>query len=189
MKSNVTKVKVALAAVVWAAILLAASAPFTSIPARAQAGGNAPLTQAVLSAGPISLSSGESALIGLLLPAVQNGLLLPAIQKLQRGAHLVLFNGDGKVLVDVPVAMGDGSVRPAFFTVTFTTATSFTGGIFKIVGPDLKEVSLNGDGKISVVFMPAMQGGNLILPVSSSVQILNSDGNRGQVIGFCDGSV
>ncbi len=174
MANTFARVRATLFAIGWAALVLVASAPCTTTAARAQAGANAPSTQAVLSAGPILLNDGESALIGLLLPAVQ---------KLQRDAHLVLFNGDGKVLADVPVAMGDGSVKPASFRVTFTR------GVFRIVGPDLKEMSVSGDGNLSAVLLPAVQRGALVLPVSSSVQILDRDGLRGQIVGFCDGSV
>lgn len=139
----------------------------------------------VLSAGPIQMASGERALIGLLLPAVQ----LPAVQRRAVPYRILLLKSDGSTLAQIAVpfapagatrqtalyevAFGDGSVR---VTNRATGEAVFTGDL--------------ADGTIIVVCLPAVQSNGLVVPATGgTVQLFDPAGARGQIVGFCDGSV
>src|SRR5689334_22370912 len=84
---------------------------YTAIPSRRAVAQTAPGPRILKSGGPIELASGERALIGMLLPAVQ---------KVKTPFRLILWNSAGKAFLELPLRPTvDGSVSPAFFDVLF----------------------------------------------------------------------
>lgn len=138
-----------------------------------------------LTAGPIQLSNGEHALIGLLLPAVQ----LPAVQRGQAPFRVDLVRSDGSLLTElaVPRAPAGATRQTAFYDV------SFADGSVRVLDRATGSVVFAGDlsdGMIIVVCLPAVQfPGNMIAPTAGSVQLMDPAGGRGQIVGMCDGSV
>jgi hypothetical protein len=178
MENAVRKLRLVLVMLVLAVIAVLAYSAFPSPPAHAQAGDNQ--TQILKSAGPIQINNnGEAILIGLLLPAVQ---------RVELPYHLQLFNSAGRRLVDIPVAaLGDGSVRTAFFDVFFTNGSILV--MDHATGKVLAEEQ-RSDGIFSAVLLPAVQrGGHRVGAISASIQILDANKQRGAIVGMCDGSV
>ncbi len=174
MRDSVKRIKLALLGAILAAITAVEYSAFTSAPAKAQ--GNSRITRHIMSSGPISLNQGESALIGLLLPAVQ---------RVETPGRLELVDSAGKVFLSVTVATGDGSVRTAFFHATFADGSV---RVFNSTGEEIGKSS-SKDGILIGLLLPAVQkDGAVVAPIAASVQLI-SDGVRGQCIAFCDGSV
>lgn len=162
--------------VVCAVALLAIVGNTTFRAATAKAQSGAKQVQVFQSAGPISLSNGESALIGLLLPAVQRKNVLPY--------RLQLFDGSGTVIADVKIPVGGRKV--VMFDVFFGD------GSVRVVDKASGEVVTSGksDGILIGLLLPAVEpNGDTIGAMSASIQLYNGDGNRGQVVQMGDASV
>jgi hypothetical protein len=164
-----------------AALAALAYSAFTSAPVKAQETGTGIPIAHIKSAGPISLHDGESALIGLLLPAVQ---------RTGEPYRLRLFDGDGSTLITIPVN-GERSDSAPVITAYFDVF--FADGSVRVVdhatGKVLLEPHASG-GSFSAVLLPAVQrNGQQHSAISASVQIFNADHMRGEIVGMCDGSV
>lgn len=171
-----TRFRMVMAICAVAVVAVCTSFVMPSTKAHAQTGGG---VLSFKSAGPIQLNHDESALIGLLLPAVQ---------RTGKPFHLELFDSMGKLMVDIPVmSMGEGSVQSAFFDVTFME------GNLKVMEHSTGKMLVNlshSDGMLIALLLPAVQPtGRSMGPLSASIQIFDSMKQRGQVIQLCDGSV
>jgi hypothetical protein len=176
MVGIVKQFKMALVTITAGVILAGAYSAFTSTSARAQNNG-VPAATHFKSMGPIKLNGNETALIGVLLPAVQS---------VAQEARLELFDSAGKMLVDTQVAFGDGSVHSTFYNIEMSNGAV---RILDNAGNNLVTVR-NSDGIVTGVLLPAVQrGGQPVEPLAASVQIIGADGTRGQYAAFCDGSV
>ena len=166
--------KVAIATIGLGAVIAGAYSVFTTSSARAQTTG--PTVTYFKSMGPLKLNPNESALIGLLLPAVRGTYQDPRFE---------LFNSAGKLLADVPVAMSSENARGAFFHIYMAD------GSVRLVDSTGKLLMSSPvtDGIVTGLLLPAVrQGGVVVNPLAASVELLNSDGMRMQYSAFTDGS-
>ena len=108
MTTIVKRFKLAVATIGLGAIVTGSYSVLTAASARAQTTGSS-ITN-FKSMGPVKLNPNESALIGLLFPAVRGA---------YQDAQFELFDSSGKMLAEVPMAMGDGSVRGAQYHIAY----------------------------------------------------------------------
>lgn len=176
MTNFVKQLKMALAASAIGAIVVGSYTGLTAISARAQSSGGPSLTH-IKTLGPIKINGNETVLFGLLLPAVQN---------VTKPARLELFDSTGRMLTDIEVAFGDGSVRNTFYHLEFGD-----GSVHFLDAAGNTIVSApSRDGIVTAVLLPAVQaGGQTVDPLAASMQIVGADGTRGQIAAFADGSV
>ena len=175
MLVGTNRIRIVLAVCALAALAVIGNAGFPAASAKAQNGGD--VRVAFKAAGPISMSNGESALIGLLLPAVQRGDAQPF--------RLQLIDGSGKPFVEVLLPAVQRS-RVAMFEVFFAD------GSVRVVDKSTNEIVGSGksDGSLIGLLLPAVRpNGNQLGPIAGSIQLFNADHVRGQVIQMCDGSV
>ena len=175
MNKVIKQVRLALAMFVLAVVVAIAYSAFPATPVHAQGGG----MYAFKSSGPVQLNPNDSALIGLLFPAPQ---------RTDKPCRLRLFDSMGKPIVDIPVVgMGDGSVRTAFFDVTFMDGNL---RVMDHVNGKLLATQSHSDGMLIGLLVPAVQtSGRSVGAISASIQLFDAMKQRGQVIQMCDGSI
>lgn len=177
MKNIIKQLRVVLATFVMAmgAVLVYSALPSTSV--HAQAGAGSMMT--FKSVGPVQFNPNESALIGLLVPAVR---------PVDKPFRLQLFDGMGYMIVNIPVEPNGGSsLRGAFYEVLFGDGSL---RVLDHTTGKLLATRAHSDGIVSMVLVPAVQkSGRSLGAVSASVQIFDANKQRGQVIVMCDGSV
>ncbi len=161
------------------ALALVVSMLYTALPVSRAAAQTAPALRTVKSGGPIQLGNGERALIGLLLPAVQN---------IKTPFRLTLWNNEGRAFFEIPLRpTGTGSVFPAFFDVFFADGTVrvFRHG-------DTTRALFTGrlpEGLFAAVLLPAVQNnGDGLGALAGSIQVIQ-DGRVKDITQMCDGSV
>jgi hypothetical protein len=161
------------------AMALVVSLLYTALPVSRAVAQTSPGLRIVRTGGPIQLANGERALIGLLLPAVQN---------LKTPFRLTLWNNQGTAFIELPLRPPTtGRVFPAFFDVLFGD-----GSVRVFRHGDTTHVLFTGrlpEGHFAAVLLPAVQSnGDGLGALASSIQLIQ-DGQVKHIIQMCDGSV
>jgi len=180
MNERVNRLRLVLAGVTVAVLAIVGHVAFPAASAKAQTNGDIPVV--FKSAGPIALNHQESALIGLLLPAVQRGDTTAPTQY-----QLQLVDSAGQVIVQIPITPDAANRKGAFFEIFF--ADGSVRVVDRATGATLARVP-RSDGLFTAVLLPAVQSnGRAVGPISASIQLFNSNHRRGQIVAMGDGSV
>ncbi len=139
----------------------------------------------IFSSGFITLGEGETAGIGLLLPAVQ---------KVRSAAHMTFRGPNGRLLFSTPLAgpsTNSNSFFDVFFDVTYHRAPSANVGVLVFKDGKTGEVLMEApspDGILIGLLVPAVQrnSNTAVPPAGASVQLFNATGGTTAFDSFFD---